>query len=155
MIFDLAIALAMMLVGCYGLYAMATLPKPRGAGIGPAFYPAILAAMLLCLASLLLVRSFASMRNATTERVVTRRGIRTYGRPFALLLSALVYTLLLETVGFPLLTVVLVGGLACMLDPCSVHRKLVFALALTGVAWAIFESLLGLPLPLGVLRVIL
>ena len=154
-IFDIVIALTMMLAGSYGLYEMAALPKPRGDGIGPAFYPAILSAVLLCLASILLVKSFVSIHRDGVKGAPLSIRIRTYGRPLVLLLSTLIYTLLLNKIGFPLLTVILVSALAYMLDPCALHRKLVFSLAFTAAAWAVFKSFLGLPLPLGVLRFIL
>ena len=155
MIFDFAIALAMMLIGCYGLYEMAALPKPRGDGIGPAFYPAILSAILICLSSILLVKLFVSIRKDPSQRAVPRKGIHTYGQVFVLLLSTLLYAMLLETIGFPLLTMIVVGGLAYMLDPSFLYRKVVFSLGFTIAAWLIFELFLGLPLPLGVLRVII
>lgn len=155
MIFDFAIALAMMLIGCYGLYEMAALPKLRGDGIGPAFYPALLSAILICLSSILLVKSFVSIRKDTSQRTVPPKGIHTYGQVFVLLFSTLVYGMLLETIGFPLLTMVLVGGLAYMLDPGFLYRKLAFSLVFTIAAWLIFEWFLGLPLPLGVLRIII
>lgn len=155
MIFDFAIALAMMLIGCYGLYEMAALPKPRGDGIGPAFYPAILSVILICLSSILLMKSFVSIRRYTSQRTVPPKGIHTYGQVFVLLLSTLLYGMLLETIGFPLLTIMLVGGLAYMLDPSFLYRKLAFSLVFTIAAWLIFEWFLGLPLPLGLLRIII
>ena len=148
MIFDFAIAVTMMLIGAYGLYEMAALPKPRGGGIGPAFYPAILCAILLCLAFVLLVKSFVSRNTAKGVR------LHIYRQPFILVLSTLIYALLFEKIGFPLLTVILVSGLVYMLDPQALYRKLVFSLAFTAAAWVIFELFLGLPLPLGVLRFI-
>ena len=154
MIFDFAIAVTMMLIGAYGLYEMAALPKPRGGGIGPAFYPAILCAVLLFLASILLVKSFVSIHRDGVKGAPLNIRIRTYGRPLVLLLLTLIYALLFEKIGFPLLTVILVSGLVYMLDPQALYRKLVFSLAFTAAAWVIFELFLGLPLPLGVLRFI-
>ena len=155
MVFDLVIALAMVMIGSYGLYEMAALPKPRGDGIGPAFYPALLSAILICLSSILLVKLFVSIRKDTSQRAVPRKGIHTYGQVFVLFLSTLLYGMLFETIGFPLLTIILVGGLAYMLDPSFLHRKLAFSLVFTITAWLIFELFLGLPLPLGLLRIII
>jgi putative tricarboxylic transport membrane protein len=150
---DISIAGVMLVVGAYGMYEMVNLPEIRGEGVGPAFYPIVLSAILIALSAVLIAKSVSRVvRNRAESQVALNIVLHSWIRPGILFFATLLYAILFKTIGFPILTIGMLTGLSYMLDESYVSRKIVFAILFTLAAWVVFQSFLGLPLPLGFIR---
>jgi putative tricarboxylic transport membrane protein len=94
--------------------------------------------------------------------ILVTRGLRPHAEPEAaaseaadrrhsagVLAGLVLYGLLLEPVGFLPTTLLLLAGLARMLDAPRWRSALLFGVLATAGAWALFGRWLGVPLPKG------
>ena len=70
-------------------------------------------------------------------------------RAFSMMALALVWAILLEPVGFLIVTPIIIGIMLLLMNVRSPHRLAVFPLAFTLCSWAAFSQVLGMPLPYG------
>jgi putative tricarboxylic transport membrane protein len=101
---------------------------------------------LLCVAALA-----AAMRQSAGAGIASLwSGLRWYYVPYVVVLLAL-YAYLLPTLGFPLITVLLLLVLFKTIEPQGWAAAVIGALAFTGVSYLIFARWLGTQLPAGTL----
>lgn len=127
--------------------------------IGPAFFPEMLAyLLLLCSAILMVNAALAKPAVVAAEDPPPVRGLSLDNgivRALLTVVAVLAFTLLLRPVGFILTSV---GFLTAMMAVLGMRRPLGMfgvALGVTAGIYLIFEKLLGLTLPAGVLDSIL
>lgn len=127
--------------------------------IGPAFFPEMLAyLLLLCSAILMVNAALAKPAVAVAEDPPPVRGLSLDNgivRALLTVVAVLVFALVLRPVGFIVTSVVF---LTLMMGLLGMRRPIVMiaiALGITAGIYVIFEKLLGLTLPAGVLDSIL
>ena len=113
-----------------------------------AFFPVILATLLLILSLILLGRA---LRGAPTGRGPERIEAEGWYRIGATLATLVGFALALERLGFLLSTLLLMVLLLRAIESLSWPRVLAVALVTSLVAYALFGWLLGIPLPAGIL----
>jgi putative tricarboxylic transport membrane protein len=115
-----------------------------------AFFPVVLATLLLVLSLFLLAQA---LRSAPTGRGRERIDAEGWSRIGATLVTLVGFALALERLGFLLSTFLLMVLLLRAIEPQAWHKVLAVALATSLVAYAIFGWLLGIPLPAGVIGI--
>ena len=115
-----------------------------------AFFPVILATLLLILSLILLAQA---LRNAPTGRDPERIEVKEWFRIGATLATMVSFALALERLGFLLSTFLLMVLLLRAIEPQSWPKVIAVALVTSLVAYTIFGWLLGIPLPVGVLGI--
>lgn len=124
----------------YGVVA-GTYEQGFGDPLGPAAFPRMVAVPLGLLALVLLVRPDAEPAWPRARVLLRQAGA---------LLVLILYAVLLEDLGFPLATFLAVTLLARELG-AGWRAALMTGLGLGAGLWVLFDPLLGLPLPLGLL----
>ncbi len=115
-----------------------------------AFFPVILATLLLILSLILLGQA---LRGAPTGRGPERIEAEGWYRIAATLVTLVGFALALERLGFLLSTLLLMVLLLRAIESLAWHKVLAVALVTSLVAYAIFSWLLGIPLPAGILGI--
>jgi putative tricarboxylic transport membrane protein len=115
-----------------------------------AFFPVVLATLLLILSLILLV---GALRRAPTGRGIDRIEAEGWFRIGATLVTLIGFAFALERLGFLLSTFLLMVLLLRAIEPQAWHKVLAVALVTSLVAYAIFGWLLGIPLPAGILGI--
>ena len=113
-----------------------------------AFFPVILATLLLMLSLILLGQA---LRGAPTGRGPERIEAEGWFRIGATLVALIGFALALERLGFLLSTLLLMVLLLRAIESLEWHKVFAVALATSLVAYALFGWLLGIPLPAGIL----
>ncbi len=115
-----------------------------------AFFPIILATLLLILSLILLGQA---LRGARTVRGPDRIEAEGWYRIGATLVTLVGFALVLERLGFLLSTFLLMVLLLRAIEPQAWPKVIAVALVTSLVVYAIFGWLLGIPLPAGVLGI--
>jgi hypothetical protein len=146
------VAIALILTGLAGFILFEAGKLSFGSMRVPrtAFFPVILATLLLILSLILLAQA---LRGAPTGRGPKRIEAEGWFRIGATVVTLLGFALALERLGFLLSTLVLMVLLLRAIESLAWHKVFAVALATSLVAYAIFGWLLGIPLPAGVLGI--
>ena len=136
-------------LGCYVIFESRNMPEDHIMKIGPGYFPELLAMGLIVFSCILLVYAFLGKSKGVAEPIRFRdRGVR---RALISLLAIIAYTALFKTLGFPLCTMLLVGGVMALLGKRDPKILIGISLAVTAGVWLVFTKLLTLSLPMGVL----
>jgi hypothetical protein len=156
---DLALAISLLALSAYVWYETASYPAPAGEagaeGLGPAFYPRLLAITLAGLACLV---AAAMLRGRPTAAPVTSSAIPASGRLHAAILLGilLAYWLLMPLLGYLLCTFAALAAAMLLLVPPA-RRRRPGTLALIGSCSAaatlgvfmLFTRVVKVPIPMG------
>lgn len=145
---DRYVGIGIALLGSAILWSSRSFPNVPNQKLGASTIPGIVGVGLLICALLLVWRSFASTRYAVQSQVTADR--ERLGPPLAMLAAILVYLLLSERLGYPIVAPlsVLIGLLALGVRPKAAIGWAIGASALVHLA---FYKLLKVPLPWGVI----
>lgn len=116
------------------------------AGMGPAFYPRLLAGGFLVFGLLLVIR--AVREPATKATSFDARVLVMVGLVFALIVS---YVAALHYLGFPLATLFFAVAFMRMLGLTSGLKVVLLSVLVTAILFTVFVVLLKMPLPSGVM----
>ena len=146
------VTVALILVGLAGFILLEAGKLSFGSMRVPrtAFFPVILATLLLILSLILLGQA---LRGAPTGRGRERIEAEGWYRIGATLVTLVGFALVLERLGFLLSTFLLMVLLLRAIEPQAWPKVIAVALVTALVAYAIFGWLLGIPLPAGVLGI--
>lgn len=137
-------------LGSYVLYEGSKMPADLIMKIGPSFFPNALAVGLIIFSAILIVYALLGRAKGESEKLSFKdQGVQ---RALVSLLAIVAYTALLTTVGYPIMTILLVGGLMVLLGKRNALEIAGVAVATTFVVWLIFAKLLMLSMPMGVLE---
>jgi hypothetical protein len=140
----IAAAALLLFAAAVAVESLRLLPYGAVRNPGPAFFPWWTSLTLALLSATLLVQSLAgrSERASTAE---APRGIKVAG----VLAALAVYALVLEAVGYPVATFLLVLFMLRVTDPDRWPVALVTALVASGGTYLVFKVWLSVPLPAG------
>lgn len=136
-------------IGLYALIQGAKMPPDHIMKIGPSFFPSLVAAVLIGFSALLALQGALSRKPGGFERV----DFRSFGiwRALLSLGAAAAYTALLRPVGFLPMTVLFILALMLLLGARGPIGLVLVPLAATAGVWLVFEQVLLITLPVGLL----
>ena len=142
---DLAVALVALGFGVAAAHQAARLPFGTVHNPGAGFVPWLLALVFTLLALLLVVQSVARPPGPSGDAAGHVRNV------IALLVALALYVVLLEPVGYPLVTFLLVLFMLRVLEPHPWPLALGLAVLAAGGSYVLFAVWLSVPLPPGLL----
>jgi len=136
-------------LGAYVIYGGAQMPEDHIMKIGPSFFPELLAYGLIFFSCILIGYAMVGKTKGRADPIRWHdQGIR---RALISLLAIIVYAALFKTLGYPVCTFLLAGGIMFLLGKRQPLVLLGTSIAITLGVWLIFAQLLKLSLPMGVL----
>lgn len=148
---DIISGLLGILFGVYILVAASKFPEDVVMRIGPAFFPSVLAVLLILFSSLLLCFALMGKSKGPVEKFnfkdpgTQRAGIA--------LLTTIVYSVLLNVGGFIVTTILYLFGLMFLLKKRDYLNMALISIGVTLGVFIIFEKFLHISLPLGLLNI--
>ena len=138
-------------IGSYVLVEGKKMPVDHIMKIGPSFFPSMLAVGLIGFSAFLAIRGAIAKESGDFDRI----DFRSFGiwRALLSLLAAVVYSLLLKPLGFIPDTVLLVLGVMLLLGSRRPLDLVLAPLLCTLGVWLVFEQLLMISLPVGILSI--
>jgi putative tricarboxylic transport membrane protein len=138
-------------IGVYILVEGAKMPPDHIMKLGPSFFPSILAILILGFSAWLIVMGFLSKKEGGFERINFRdSGI---WRAILSLAAAMVYAFLLKPIGFIPDTILFVLALMLLLGSRKPLELTLVPILSTAGVWFVFERLLTISLPVGLMSV--
>jgi len=153
---DWALAVAAVIGGLVYLYADSKLALVKiGDPLGPRIFPAIIGVGIILSGLLLMVeirkRQRAGAQRAEAEAAAHPREQQRPGILIGMLVWTVLYYLAFEPVGYIVSTVIFLLGLLAVFNRGRHLTNLAVALGFTAVAYTIFDRLLAVPMPEGIL----
>jgi putative tricarboxylic transport membrane protein len=152
-IHDSVLGLLFVLIGGAFLFVVSGYPKMPGQDVGPSMFPGITAALLAMFGLILFVRGLinASQGQALIALGDWTASPRHIAAGFSVIAGTALYTAFANAVGFLLIMPPLLFWWHVTLG-VRWRTALLSALLTTGVVWALFYKVLGVPLPWGFLK---
>ncbi len=120
--------------------------------VGPGFYPHLIAGIMILLAVLLLIQTIRSPAASRNEASSFQPGKL---KPYAAMLSLILYIFLMNRLGFISTSIVFMLLLTCLFFGKDFRHHLLSSVCIAiGVSvgiWVLFHNLLKVPLPGGIL----
>lgn len=136
-------------LGAYVIYEGSNMPEDHIMKIGPAFFPELLAIGLIIFSAILIIYALLGKSKGGAEPICLRdQGIQ---RALVSLLAIILYAVLLNPLGYPICTLLLVAGIMLLLGKRQPLFVLGTSVATTLGVWLVFAKLLKLSMPMGVL----
>jgi len=153
---DWVLAVAAVIGGLVYLYADSKLLLVKiGDPLGPRIFPAIIGVGVIVSGLLLMVetrkRHAAGAQKAETAAAAHPREQQRPGILIGMLVWTVLYYLAFEPVGYIVSTVIFLLGLLAVFNRGRHLTNLAVALGFTAVAYTIFDRLLAVPMPEGIL----
>lgn len=141
------------LIGIYVLIKCHSYPEDFVMKIGPAFFPEILAAGLILFSALLILQALLGKSIGAAEKIsIRQKGTQ---RVLLALAGMIVYCAVLKPVGFIVATIPLIMFYMFLLGNRKKLQYVWVPVAITLGVYLVFEKVLVLSLPAGLLRSIL
>ncbi|MDR1934495.1 MAG: tripartite tricarboxylate transporter TctB family protein [Candidatus Accumulibacter sp.] len=142
-----------MLIGLLALWEGSKMPTDVVMKIGPSYFPNMLAALLIVFSAALLINALRGLSKGKVEAFrLSDQGVR---RGLVTLGAAFVFCVLLDPLGFLLTSEIFLVFMIWMLGKRGALALLVAPPVVTVATWLLFEKVLYLSLPAGVLADIL
>ena len=146
---DIVGGLIGILIGLYAIWEGSKMPEDVVMKIGPSFFPNILASLLIIFSMILIVNAMRGRsKGEVTPLKLSDKGVQ---RGLITLVAAVAFCVVLDPVGFIPTSIVF---LAFMMWIMGNRKPLQIALApplITLTIWLIFEKVLNLSMPAGIL----
>lgn len=137
-------------LGSYILYEGSKMPADLIMKIGPSFFPDVLAVGLIFFSLILIVYALLGRSKGESEAISLKdKGVQ---RALVSLVAIVAYAVLLNPLGYPIVTVLLVSGVMILLGKRRPIQIVCVSLATTFVVWLLFAKLLMLSMPMGILE---
>ena len=136
-------------LGTYVLYEGSKMPADHIMKIGPAFFPDALAIGLIIFSAILIIYALLGRTKGQSDAISLKdKGIQ---RALVSLAAIVAYSLLFIPLGYPIATILLVGGIMVLLGIRDLKLIITVSLSTTLGVWLIFAKLLMLEMPMGIL----
>jgi putative tricarboxylic transport membrane protein len=147
-----------MAIGTFGIalsffvwiYSAVTFPRRWDNQIGPAFFPRLLSVGMILLCAALIVQTIRKVPQG--EGFVFTPGNPAFRRILITFAACVVFGVLLKVLGFILCSVLLLFGLMYMMGNRKIPQMIGVSLITSLVVQLVFEKLLGIALPYGLLE---
>jgi len=150
---DIISGIVGILIGAYIIFQCRSFPEDFVMKIGPAFFPEILAGGLIVFSALLIVQALLGKSVGEVQKLNLRdKGIK---RILLAVAGMVVYCALLKPVGFIIATIPFIMFYMFLLGSRKTAHYLWVPVAITLAVYLVFEKVLLLSLPGGLLRSIL
>jgi putative tricarboxylic transport membrane protein len=116
---------------------------------GPRFVPLIVAIALIALSLLFLARTFVRPDTDLAERSAAEDDATHWATPALLVVALVAYVVLLESLGYPVATVIFFVAVAWLLGSRALVRDIAIGLLLGFGLFTAFTQYLGVSLPAG------
>lgn len=137
------------LIGLYALWQALHMPADVVMKIGPGFFPGILAGLLILFSLILVINAFAGRsKGELTPLKLSDPGVR---RGLITLLATIIFCVLLKPLGFIPTSLAFLVLMAVVMGRRKPLTLIAAPAIITFSIWLIFEKLLQLSLPPGVL----
>jgi putative tricarboxylic transport membrane protein len=141
------------LIGLFALWEGSKMPSDIVMKIGPSYFPSILATLLIVFSAILVINALRGCSKGTVEPFrLSDQGVR---RGLVTLAAAFVFCAVLDPLGFLLTSVIFLVFMIWFLGKRGAVALIVAPLVVTVATWLLFEKVLYLSLPAGVLADIL
>lgn len=141
------ISIICIILGIYVMVQANTFPELGGSEVsGPGFFPKLWAVVLIGLSILLLGSSFYAKKDKQID-LLSKERIKVYISMAALI----VYIFLINSIGFIVLTPIFLFGLIWFFGMKGYVKIAMASIAVTLAVYGVFEILLAVPLPAGIL----
>lgn len=144
---DLVVSVVFFVVGVWVLWQASMLPQFSVFGPGPEFMPNVVGVLLLILSALLFVNSWRNAPPTPEDFVPDRAGVY---RILVIVVALLLYTALLEVVGYLVLTFAYAVFMLFGLARYRWYLNLALAIVITYGFYQAFVVMLGVPAPKGI-----
>ena len=140
-------------IGAYVVWEGSNMPPDLVMKLGPSFFPNILAGLLILFSVVLLVNALRGKSKGTLEPLsLSSKGAQ---RGLATLAAAIVFCAVLESLGFILTAIIFLMFMMMLMGKRKPLPILLATPLITFFVWLVFEKVLLLSLPAGVLADIL
>jgi putative tricarboxylic transport membrane protein len=137
-------------LGSYVLYEGSKMPLDLIMKIGPSYFPDALAIGLIVFSVILIIYACMGRTKGKAEAFSLKdKGIQ---RALLSLLAIIAYAVLFIPLGYPLATLLLVGGIMVLLGKREATQIAIVSVSTTFAVWLIFAKLLMLSMPMGILE---
>ncbi|SDG85155.1 tripartite tricarboxylate transporter TctB family protein [Propionivibrio dicarboxylicus] len=137
------------LIGLYAIWEGSNMPEDVVMKIGPSFFPTILASLLIIFSLVLIVNALrGKSKGEVTPLKLSDKGVQ---RGLITLVAAIVFCIALDPIGFIPTAIVF---LACMMWVMGNRKPMLMIVVpplITLSIWLIFEKVLNLSMPAGLL----
>jgi len=141
------------LIGLYAIWEGTNMPPDYIMKVGPSFFPSVLAGFLILFSGVLIINALRGKSVGTVERVkLSDKGVQ---RGLITLAATIVFCAVLEPVGFMLSSIVFLVFMMALMGNRKPWQLLIAPPLVTISVWLIFEKVLNLSMPAGVLADIL
>ena len=141
------------LIGAYVVWEGSNMPPDLVMKIGPSFFPNILAGLLILFSVVLLVNALRGKSKGTLEPLrLSSKGTQ---RGLVTLAATIVFCAVLESLGFILTAIIFLMFMMVLMGKRKPLPILLVPPLITFFVWLVFEKVLFLSLPAGVLADIL
>ena len=137
-------------LGCFVLYEGSKMPTDLIMKIGPSYFPDFLAIGLIIFSLILIIYALLGRSKGHSEPI--RLGDKGIQRALVSLLAIVAYAVLLDLLGYPIVTITLVGGIMMLLGKRNPLQIAGVSVATTFIVWLLFAKLLMLSMPMGILE---
>jgi len=149
---DIVGGLAGIGISSYVLIRGAKMPVDHIMKLGPSFFPSVLAVVLIGFSAALVLQGALSKKPSDFDPI----DFRSFGiwRVLLALLAAVAYAVLLKPLGFIPVTILFILSLMLLLGSRRPLDLVLTPLLATLGVWFVFERLLAISLPLGLLSIL-
>jgi len=150
---DIIGALIGILIGTYAIWEGTNMPADYIMKVGPSFFPTILAVLLILFSVVLLINALRGKSIGTVEAVnFSEKGVQ---RGLITLAATIIFCAILDPLGFILSSIIFLVFMMLLMGNRKIKQLLIAPLLVTFSIWVIFEKILNLSMPAGVLADIL
>ncbi|WP_319237883.1 tripartite tricarboxylate transporter TctB family protein [uncultured Propionivibrio sp.] len=137
------------LIGLYAIWEGANMPEDVVMKIGPSFFPTILASLLIIFSLVLIVNALrGKSKGEVTPLKLSDKGVQ---RGLITLVAAIVFCISLDPIGFIPTAIVFLAVMMWVMGNRKPLLMIVVPPLITLSIWLIFEKVLNLSMPAGLL----
>ena len=137
------------LIGLYALWEGSRMPTDVVMKIGPSFFPNILAGLLIIFSMTLIINALKGRSKGALEPLkLANKGVQ---RGLITLFATIIFCVVLEPLGFILTSIIFLMFMMWMLGKRKPLLILSIPPLITFSIWLVFEKVLHLSMPMGVL----
>ena len=150
---DIIGALIGILIGTYAIWEGTNMPADYIMKVGPSFFPTILSGLLILFSVVLLINALRGKSVGTVEPVnFSEKGVQ---RGLITLAATIIFCAVLDPLGFIFSSVIFLVFMMLLMGNRKPLQLVIAPALVTGSIWLIFEKILNLSMPAGVLADIL